>query len=255
MRQYRLERERIVDELKSKMLDIWYEIVMLRCAECQCVENVCKTLSLKDCTFCTRDVCCCVTIHKHNNDNKYSVRLFLYYTRTLLAAALGIEILCISAALIGENSAFYLFGYNLQGIISGYVMGYAAAGFTTLMTILGRYDLRNPKIDSCCSVLDCCSSKGFLSNLVLTFKNFGLGLFKLPNLRNQPNLKQILKTSLVILITAESACILTAETTDLLLYNQSILLSITLSLLAGTFTVVAPAAYRKMKDNSNFKII
>ena len=26
-------------------------------------------------------------------------------------------------------------------------MGYAAAGFTTFMTILGRYDLRNTKID------------------------------------------------------------------------------------------------------------
>ncbi|MGB7674952.1 MAG: hypothetical protein WBL54_00340 [Nitrososphaeraceae archaeon] len=72
--------------------------------------------------------------------------MFFHHTGTLFAGALGIEILCISAAEIGENSAFYFFGYHLQGIILGYIMGYAAAGFTTFMTILGRYDLRSTKI-------------------------------------------------------------------------------------------------------------
>ena len=43
--------------------------------------------------------------------------MFFHHTRTLFGAALGIEILCISAAEIGENSAFYFFGYHLQGII------------------------------------------------------------------------------------------------------------------------------------------
>lgn len=219
---------------------------MLRCAECQCVKNVCKNISLKDCTFCTKDVCCCLAIHKHKNDVRHSVPIFLHHTRTLFAAALGIEILCISAAVTGENIAFYFFGYNLQGISIGYVTGYAAAGFATFIAILGRYDLTNAKIDSCCSVLEQQSSKGFLSNLILTFKNFGLGLSRLPRLRNQPNLKQILKTSIIILVTAESACILTAETADLLFYNKSILLSVPLALITGAFTVVVPEAYKKM---------
>ena len=108
-----------------------------------------------------------------------------------LQTALGIEILCISAAVIGENSAFYLFGYNLLGIILGYVMGYIAAGFATFMTILGRYDLRNAKIDICCSVLEQQSSKGFLTNLVMTFGNFVLGFSKLPYLHTHPHLRRI----------------------------------------------------------------
>jgi hypothetical protein len=72
-------------------------------------------------------------------------------------------------------------------------------------------------------------------------------------------LKTILKTSLVILITAESVCILTAETVDLIFYKYSIMLSIPLALLAGAFTVVAPEAYKKtvitrsnLPDNNGF---
>lgn len=172
--------------------------------------------------------------------------MFLRHIRTFFAAALGIEILCISAAVIGENSALYFFGYNLQGIVFGYIMGYAAAGFATFMTILGRYNL-NAKIDSCCSVLEQQSIKGFVPNLMITFKNFGLGVFKLFSLRRQSNIKHILKTSLIILFTAETVCILTAETVDLVFYNYSLLLSIPLALLAGSLTVVLPEAYRKTK--------
>ena len=65
------------------------------------------------------------------------VKRFIQIISKIFAAALGIEILCISAAVIGENSALYFFGYNLQGIVLGYIMGYAAAGFATFMTILG----------------------------------------------------------------------------------------------------------------------
>ena len=209
-----------------------------------------KTHYSKSVFFCTKKICCCINIHKPVKTNKNSVQIFLHHSRTFFAAALGIEILCISAAVIGENSAFYLFGYDLQGIIIGYVMGYLAAGFTTFMTILGRYDIKNTTIDSCCSVLEQQSGKGFISNVIVTFNNFGLGLSKLFHLRNQANLKQILRTSLVILITAESACILTAETIDLIFYKYSILLSIPLALLAGSFTVVAPEAYKKMKHDS-----
>lgn len=220
-----------------------------KCAECECSPYICRNVAFNQCDNCSKDKCCCLAIHKRNNKN--TMLTFFYHSKTLFAAALGIEILCISAAIIGENSAFYFFGYNLEGIIIGYGLGYAAAGFATFMTILGRYDRRNTRIDSCCSVLEQ-SSKGFLSNLIRTFKNFGLGLSKLPHLKDQPNLKQILKTSFVILITAESACILTAETIDLIFYKYSVLLSITLALLAGSFTVVAPEAYKKMKHNLPF---
>lgn len=222
---------------------------MPKCAECQCSPESCRTLVVNQCYNCSREKCCCSTLHRIKKNN---LLRFLHYTRVLFAAALGIEILCISSAVIGENMAFYFFGYNTQGIVLGYGLGYLAAGFTTFMTILGRYDLRNTRIDTCCSILEQVSSKGFLSNVIWTFKNFGLGFSKIFHIHRQPQLKRILKTSLIILITAESACILTAETVDLIFYNYSIILSVLLAMLAGSFTVVAPEAYKKMKHDSEF---
>jgi hypothetical protein len=165
----------------------------MKCSECDCVMDLCKDVDFKHCMRCTKQICCCVTIHKPNKQN--SILTFFHHTRTLFAAALGIEILCISAAEIGENSAFFFFGYHLQGIILGYIMGYAAAGFTTFMTLLGRYDLANTRIDSCCSLLEQQSHKGFLPNLIITFKNFGVGISKLSSLHRQSNIKHILKIS------------------------------------------------------------
>jgi hypothetical protein len=46
---------------------------------------------------------------------------------------------CIAAAEIGENTGLYLFGFKAGGIVIAYAMGYALAGFTTFITILGRY--------------------------------------------------------------------------------------------------------------------
>ena len=43
------------------------------------------------------------------------------------------------------------------------------------MTILGRYKYASGnRIDSCCSVLEQDANKDFLSNVIITFKNFGL---------------------------------------------------------------------------------
>jgi hypothetical protein len=107
------------------------------------------------------------------------------------------------------------------------------------VTILGRYRYASGnRIDSCCSVLEQDITKGFLSNVITTFNNFGLGL-KLKELPRQPNLRDILKTSLIILVTA--------ETVDLVFYKQAFYLSIPLALLAGAFTVVIPQAYKKMR--------
>lgn len=167
----------------------------------------------------------------------------------MYAAALGIEILCITAAEIGENTGLYILGFNHIGIPIAYAMGYSLATFTTFVTILGRYryDYSN-RIDSCCSVLEQDTNKDFISNLVTTFKNFSLGLRKVKELSSQPNIGEILNTSLIILVTAETACIITAETVDLIFYKQAFYLSIPLALFAGAFTVVAPQDYRKTRE-------
>jgi hypothetical protein len=228
----------------------------LRCAECQCAPHQCAKESYIQCKNCTKtDCCCCISFHKQQtNGNRHLFSLFRYlgHVKGLYAAALGIEILCIAAAEIGENTGLYLFGFNPFGIVTAYAMGYALAGFTTFITILGRYNLSSSKQDmcSCCSVLEQDSNKGFIPNLSITFRNFAVGLKRLPSLYKQPSLGSILKTSLVILVTAESVCILTAETIDLIFYRYSILLSVPLALLAGAFTVVAPIAYRKLKSNN-----
>jgi hypothetical protein len=212
------------------------------------------------------DSCCSYGVCKndgHSNNtratklrrttNEKSIYEFFRHVKSLYAAALGIEILCIAAAEIGENIGLYILGFNHIGIPIAYVMGYSLATFTTFVTILGRYKYGSSgggSIDSCCSVLEQDSSKGFFSNIIITFKNFGLGLRKMKELPKQPNVLEIFKTILYILITAETACIITAETVDLIFYKQAIYLSIPLALVAGAFTVVAPEAYRKIKQAS-----
>ena len=265
----------------------------IRCAECQCVQQECIKVDIERCILCTRDVCCCDSIHNNRNSrlkkplgmakviittrepneccaswscesnnnalqhkptttslssSSSGLFQFLRNIKALYAAALGIEILCIAAAEIGENAGLYLFGFDLIGIPIAYAMGYALAGFVTFIAILGRYNYisNNGKIGSCCSVLEPGAGSGFIPNLKITFKNLVIRITKLPQLHRQPNLKYVLKTSAYILVTAESACILTAETVDLIFYQYSILLAIPLALLAGAFTVVAPEAYRKM---------
>jgi hypothetical protein len=164
----------------------------------------------------------------------------------MFGAAMGIEILCITAAEIGLNIGLFLFGYHAVGIVLSYITGYSLACFTTFITILGRTKT-GQKIDSCCTVLEQQANRRFTSNLMLTFRNFALGLYKLSNLSNQSDLKNILKTSIVILITAESACILTAETVDLIFYKHFFLLAIILGLLVGSFTLVGIEAYKKIR--------
>jgi len=94
------------------------------------------------------------------------------------------------------------------------------------------------------------SSKRFLPTTLLTFKSFINGFRKISDSRNQSELKYILKTSLIILITAESACILTAETIGIIFYNYSIVLSILLALLVGALTIVIIEAYKTIKVKS-----
>ena len=134
----------------------------------------------------------------------------------------------------------------MMGIPIAYALGYMLAGFVTFVTILGRYDY-DEKIDSCCSVLGQNAHKGFIANLQNTFKNFVEGCKKITKLHKQKNIKPIVKSSLYILVTAESACILTAETVGIVFYQYSIFLSVPLALLVGAFTVVIPQAYKMNK--------
>jgi len=106
-------------------------------------------------------------------------------TKKLLPAAIGIEIICIMAAEIGENIGLYIFGFTLIGIVLAYVIGYVLAGFTTFMTILGRYTGTYLKIDSCCSGLEQQSNKGFLFNIFLTFDYFSKGIRKIVYLKKE----------------------------------------------------------------------
>jgi len=230
----------------------------IKCAECLCAPLECKGESSSKCLNCRKAVCCCVGIHieQRKEVSQSTLFQFLRYAKGLYGAALAIEILCIIAAEIGENAGLYLFGFNALGITLAYIMGYALAGFTTFVTILGRlnYSSKGMIIDTCCSVLEQTSSKGLIPNLKITFRSFALGIKRMPELHKQRNIKLIVKTSLYILITAESACILTAMTVDLLLYQYSLLLAVPLALLAGAFTVVAPEAYRRIKMQRQVRI-
>ena len=105
--------------------------------------------------------------------------------------------------------SFFIFGFKTPfAIAMSYVLGYGLAGFTTFVTILGRYNLERV-VDGCCSALED-EHNGFVFNIKTTFKNFTTGIKKISELHKSPDFKQIMKTSLYILITGESVCILTA---------------------------------------------
>ena len=140
--------------------------------------------------------------------------------RQLLPAALGIEILCISAAEIGGNAGLYLFGFNTQGLGFSYMLVYALAGFTTFAAILGRYRNSSAVESSanldesqsnhthscnCCSILEESTDLSFLVGLKHTLVSFGRGISRIICFHKEHNKRQILKTSLILLVTAEKA--------------------------------------------------
>ncbi len=216
----------------------------MKCADCQCIPELCSRQTIADCKFCIKDDCCCVEIHLKEPNT--TVRFF-WNAKNMYASALGIEILCILSAEIGQNSSFFLFGFKTPiDIIISYIMGYGLAGFTTFATILGRYNFEKI-VDGCCSVLED-ESHGFTYNFKKTFRNCVMGIKRIPQLYKSPDLKQIMKASFYILITAESVCILTAETVNLVFFRHALWLSIPLSLLAGAFAITIIEAYKKSKS-------
>lgn len=209
------------------------------CVDCKCSPEICNNQYFTDCDNCTKETCCCVSIHQ----NKKS-QWFFSKVKTMYPAALGIEILCIMSAQIGQSISFLLFGYHdLFGIVTSYALGYGLASFTTFCTIIGRYNVKN-EIDSCCSSLEHDGKQGFVSNLKTTFGDFVEGIKKMPYLKNQKDLKHIIKTCLYILITAESACILTAETVNLAFFRHALWLSIPLSLFAAALVISLIESYK-----------
>ena len=233
----------------------------IECYECKCSYDFCRYDSksflnnISNCKNCIKKICCCVILHTRKNVkiaspifSFKSIKSFFSFAKKVYPAIIGIEILCIMAAETGENIGLYTFGFNLQGIIIAYVLGYVLAGFTTFMTIIGRYSYNDLKIQSCCSILEQQHNANFISSMLLTFNHFIKGIKKIPDLRKQPNMKYLIKTSLVILITGESACILTAETVGIIFYNHGILLSFPLALLIGSFTVLIILGYSKLKS-------
>jgi hypothetical protein len=237
-------------------------LLSIKCAECKCAPLDCNGEEPLKCVNCVKeDLCCCITIHDIRVTG-YIQNLLLWcsnffrHTKKIYTVALGIEILCIAAAEIGENTSFFLFGYRTHvGIVMGYLFGYSLSSFTTFATILGRYNYssNNEILCGCCSVLEQGANKGLIPNLVLTLRTFIIGVKKMPQLYKEPNLKHLVKTSIVMFISAESACIVTALTIDWLFYRHSLFLSIPLALFIGAFTVVAPVAYKKAKRETKLQ--
>ena len=114
----------------------------LACAQCKCSPEVCSGVIIK-CKNCIMENCCCVSLHtsqfKIFKNLDYIPQIF-QNIKKVFVAALGIEILCIISAEIGENIGLSIFGFNLLGIVIAYSFGFAIAGFSTFMTILGRWD-------------------------------------------------------------------------------------------------------------------
>lgn len=181
---------------------------------------------------------------ERKHSTKSSIVRFFRNVKSLYAAALGIEILCIASSGIGENTGLYLLGFNHIGVPLAYVMGYALSVFTTFATIFGKYKYGSGgKVDNCRSVLGQDDNKGFSQ----TWQRHSRTLHLAKRSYKRQNMKDILRASFVILLTAETAFIITAETVDLIFYKHYLYLSIPLALFAGAFTVVAPEAYKKLK--------
>jgi hypothetical protein len=171
----------------------------------------------------------------------------------LFPSALGIEIICILSSITGESIGFYLFGFNVVGIIYAYSLGFIVAGFTIFLIILGRYREHQSL------TLGCHDNHqfhlGFRSNFITTFKHFKKGWFSIPILFYNPNRNHLLKKALYLLLTVESICVITAQTTDFLLYNYSVFLSFPLALIAGSLVISIQQAEEEINKKNKLYVL
>jgi len=165
----------------------------------------------------------------------------------LYPSAIGIIVLCVLSSQIGQGISFVLFGYHdIFGIAMSYAIGYGIASLATFCTIIGRYNL-NQEIGGCCSALEKGSNLRFIINLKNTFRDCWIGITTIPCLFKLPNAKKIIWTSIYILITAESACIITAETVNLVFLRHAMWLSMPLGLFAAAFVVTVIETWKIRK--------
>jgi hypothetical protein len=184
---------------------------------------------------------------KARKKSSYTSR-FLGEAKRMLAPALSIEVLCVASAEAGGLLGLYYFGFNPFGIAMAYVLAYALAGFTTFASILGRSSgVHNHEEDDIICGCGPGHDSGFASNLKQTFASFAAGVRKMAALHREPDAWRIVKASLIVLVSAESGCIIAAATVDVMLYQYSAFLSIPAALLAGTLTVAFIAARRSLK--------
>src|SRR5574337_128460 len=145
---------------------------------------------------------------------------------------------CCSPAPQIKQSTFFF-----NQVKKSYGFGYGLASLTTFCNILGRYSSKQG-LGACCSAIEQGSKISLVSNLKNTFSYCWIGMKMVPRLYELPNLKHVIKTSIYILVTAESACILTAETVNLAFFRQAMWLSMPLGLFAAAFVVTAIESYK-----------
>ena len=201
------------------------------CTDCECTED-------SMCEICPTGTCCCAS------EFKIKLPSFSAQVKKSYPSAVGIIVLCILSSQIGQSISFVLFGYhNLFGIVMSYTLGYGLASLSTFCSIIGRYTSKQG-LGACCSALEQGSNISFISNLKNTFRYCGIGMKKIPHLYELPDVKHVIKTSLYILVTAESACILTAETVNLAFFRQAMWLSMPLGLFAAALVVTIIESYK-----------
>jgi hypothetical protein len=185
-----------------------------------------------------------ITITKLRNKDSFTFRFFVSMKK-MYSSALGIELLCVLTAELGAIIGFYLFGFNPFGIIMSFILAYGLAGSVTMISIIGRNRHSDLGVMStCCSILEHEGGGGFLAGIKETFSHLPSGVKNIASIHKQRDAGKMIKASLVLLVTAESGCIITAATVDVLLYQYSILLSIPLALLAGSLTIAATTSFK-----------
>lgn len=185
-----------------------------------------------------------ITVTKLRNKDSFTFRFFVSMKK-MYSSALGIELLCVLTAELGALIGFYLFGFNPFGIIMSFILAYGLAGSVTMISIIGRNRHSDLGVMStCCSILEEEGGRGFLAGIKETFSHLPSGVKNIASIHKQRDAGKMIKASLVLLVTAESGCIITAATVDVLLYQYSILLSIPLALLAGSLTIAATASFK-----------
>jgi hypothetical protein len=207
-------------------------------SNCMCIDCKCTEESL--CDVCPTGTCCsCVSTPKIKKST-----FFFNQVKKSYPSAVGIIVLCILSSQIGQGISFLLFGYHdLFGILMSYTLGYGLASLTTFCTIMGRYTSKQG-LGGCCSAIEQGSNVSLISNLKNTFRYCGIGMKRIPHLYKLPNLKYIIRTSLYVLVTAESACILTAETVNLVFFRQAMWLSMPLGLFTAALVVTMIESYK-----------